>query len=597
VVNGALSGSGPYAIEVEPAGASGTRSYLAVGDAAVKSPVAAVPERASSLAAAENGADWILITHRDLGWENGDPRGWVTNLVALRQAQGLRTAVVEVTDIFDEFGYGLPSPLAIKAFLVHAFESWQPPAPRYVLLVGDATYDYKNLWGLSPAPVTHVPAYLVFTTHYGETACDECYGQLSGEDALAELHVGRLPAATAAQAEQMVAKIIAYESAPNSRSWERRLVMVADNATEEWESIFETINEEAAALLPAGFDTPERFYLTEYENEQLSVNDLTADLLAAIDAGALVVNYAGHGSLGIWASERILDNRGGAYRSDAATLTNAGRYPFVVNMACLTGYFLNPQPESAWQSLAEGLMRPADKGAVAAFMPTGMTEPDGQQLMSNALYAAIFNQDTRTLGPAVAAAKEQLLANGGALYQETANTFMLFGDPATVLKLPLPRRPTGLTALRQADGTVALAWSAALDCDGNPVAGYHLYRRGSTEPGYTRLNAALITALAYTDAGLITAPAGAIYYYALGAVDAEGEQSVKSAAIALTVSAPDAGDPGTGGTAGTAAGSGGGAGCFLSTAGWKLSQDLLAPLGVIALLGWLIGISRRGKKQ
>jgi hypothetical protein len=554
--------------------------------------------RQPRLAAGANGADWIVITHRELGWENGAERNWVTSLVALRRAQGLRTAVVEVEEIFDEFGYGLPTPLAIKAFLAHAYESWQPPAPRYVLLVGDATYDYKNLWGLSPAPANHVPAYLLFTTHYGETACDDCYGQLSGDDALSDLYIGRLPAASAAQAEEMAAKIIAYETAANSRSWERRLLLVADNAVEEWESVFEAINEEAAALLPVGFDTPERFFLTEYENEQLSVSDLTADLLAAIDAGALVVNYAGHGSLGIWAAERIFDNRGGAYRADAAGLANAGRYPFVVNMACLTGYFLNPQPQSAWQSLAEGLMRPADKGAVAAFMPTGMTEPDGQQLMSNALYAAIFTQDTRTLGPAVAAAKEQLLANGGPLYRETADTFMLFGDPATTLKLPLPRRPTGLTALRQPDGTVLLGWSTALDCDGNPVAGYHLYRRLSTEQNYTRLNAAPITALAFTDAGLINAPAGAVYYYSLGAVDAENEESVKSAAATLTVTAPDAGDPGTGpdpGNPGTGGSAGGG--CFVSTAGWKLSQDLLAPLGVIALLACLIRIGRRGKRR
>jgi hypothetical protein len=596
VVNGAFSGAGPYTLELEPAGAGGTRSYLAVGAAAVKSPVAAAGERASDLASSANGADWILITHRELGWDSGQPRGWVNDLVSLRQGQGLRTAVVDVADIFDEFGYGFASPQAIKAFLAHAFESWQPPAPRYVLLVGDATYDYKNHWGLSPAPANHVPAYLIFTTHYGETACDECYGQVSGEDALADLHIGRLPAATAAQAEEMVAKIIAYESAPNSRSWERRLVLVADNAAEEWESVFEAINEEAAALLPAGFDSPERFYLTEYENEQLAVGDLTADLLAAIDAGALIVNYAGHGSLGIWASERILDNRGGAYRSDAAGLANAGKYPFVVNMACLTGYFLNPQPESAWQSLAEGLMRPADKGAVAALMPTGMTEPDGQQLMSSALYAAIFGQDMRTLGPAVAAAKEQLLANGGSLYEETANTFMLFGDPATTLKLPLPRRPIGLTAQRQADGTVLLTWAAALDCDGNPVTGYNLYRRRSTEPGYTRLNTALITALSFIDAGLITAPAGELYYYALGAVDDLSEESVKSAAAALTVTAPDAGDTGDGGTAGAGAGSGGG-GCFISTAGSEFWSDLLRPLAAMALIACLIWISRRSRRQ
>ena len=38
VLNGTYSGSGPYTLEVEPAGATGTKSYLAVASAALKTP-------------------------------------------------------------------------------------------------------------------------------------------------------------------------------------------------------------------------------------------------------------------------------------------------------------------------------------------------------------------------------------------------------------------------------------------------------------------------------------------------------------------------------------------------------------------------------
>ena len=140
-------------------------------------------------------------------------------------------------------------------------------------------------------------------------------------------------------------------------------MLSADNQAESWEAVFETMNEDAAALLPAGMATPERFYLQEYENESLAVTDLTAELLSAVEAGALVVNYAGHGSVNLWATERVLDNRGGAYRSDVSTLTNSGMYPFVVNMSCLTGYFIYPQTGAyaadSWRSLAEGWLWPA----------------------------------------------------------------------------------------------------------------------------------------------------------------------------------------------------------------------------------------------
>ncbi len=193
VVNGSLSGTGPYRLEVEPAGAAGERSYLSVASGGLKSPVAVEKDTASYLSDAANAADWILITHREIGWQaDGSEQGWVGELISLRRAQGLRTQVVDVADIFDEFGYGLPSPQAIKAFISHAYHHWQPPAPQYVLLVGDTTYDYKDNRALGT--VNYVPGYLIYTPHLGETITDEWLVQVSGADRLADLYIGRLPA-------------------------------------------------------------------------------------------------------------------------------------------------------------------------------------------------------------------------------------------------------------------------------------------------------------------------------------------------------------------------------------------------------------------
>ena len=52
--------------------------------------------------------------------------------------------VVDIDDIYDEFSDGLFNPFAIRRFLRYAYNSWQQPAPTYVVLVGDAHYDYKN---------------------------------------------------------------------------------------------------------------------------------------------------------------------------------------------------------------------------------------------------------------------------------------------------------------------------------------------------------------------------------------------------------------------------------------------------------------------
>jgi hypothetical protein len=154
---------------------------------------------------------------------------------------------------------------------------------------------------------------------------------------------------------------------------------------------------------------------------------------------------------------------------------------------------------------------------------------------------------------------------------------MFFGDPATALKVPLPRRPQQLTAVRQADGRVELGWGAALDSDGAAVAGYHLYRRLSSESGYTRVSAAPLAGLTYMDTGIAEAPTGAVYYYALAAVDSAGDESVKSAPASFTVPAATE-------STSNAAGGGGGGGCFISAAGRDVKTRPFETFGLLVLL-------------
>ena len=83
-------------------------------------------------------------------------------------------------------------------------------------------------------------------------------------------------------------------------------------------------------------------------------------------------------------------------------------------------------------------------------------------------------------------------------------TFLLFGDPAMGLKVPLPRRPTGLEAAFSEVGVVALIWDEALDAEGGPVAGYHVYRADSAAGPYTRLTTVAVADAGYEDAAADT---------------------------------------------------------------------------------------------
>jgi len=532
----------PYTLDCEPQTGSGESTYYALAAGMVKTPVGISEDVASTLSATANGADYILITHRDLGWDpGGAPYSWLTDLTSLRENQGLRVTVVDVEDIYDEFAYGIVTPQAIKDFLSYAYTTWTAPAPQYVLLVGDSNFDCKD--NLGEGNINFVPAYLTFTEYRGEAPTDEWFVRVSGDDAIPDMYIGRLPAASADEASVMVTKIVAYETTANTKTWEKNTLLVADNQTEgnDYEADFELMSEDVAALIPTGMSEPFKGYLGDY----VATGPLTTDIKEEINQGTLIVNFSGHGSTQIWADEHIFDS------DDVPDLTNAEELAFVINMTCLTGYFIYPElGDLNTPSLMEGLLRLEGKGAVAAFMPTGMTTTDGQRILDSALFEAIFTNDIRTLGPAIHEAKQTLLANG-AQYEEVSETFLLFGDPAMTLKVPIPRRPTGVSIETTAQGIV-ITWNAATDCNGNPVAGYNVYR--STTPGenFVKVNAVLITGTEYTDT---TAENGITYYYVVRAVDDDGDESVQTLQLsALAGIGTGSGAPSTG------------SGCFISTA-------------------------------
>jgi hypothetical protein len=559
-------GQGRFSIEFEPASPGDT--YLVAATAAINAPGSLVADTASSLFDTENGADYILITHRDIGWDgNGDPLAWLTDLVAHREAQGLRVEVVDIEDIYDEFSYGIKGPQSLKDFLSYAYSNWTLPAARYVLLVGDSTYDPKDHW-MEGDTSAYLPTYLIFTEHKGETVTDEWFVTISGEDAIADMYIGRLPAADAADAATMVAKIITYKTTPNTKfsdpdAWEKNILLVADNqrvgAEYLYEADFAAMNEAAAALLPAPMN-PYAGYLGIHYGSAAFLTDFITTTLNT--DGALMVNYSGHGATQVWAEEHILDN------GDLAGLTNTAELPFFVSMSCESGFFAYPQ---VWfyPSLGEVLLR-SSAGAVAALMPTGMTTTPGQRILNSALFEHIFSEDIRTLGPAIAAAKQTLLANGSIEYEQISQTFLLFGDPATVLKVPLPYRPRGLTVRRQAQGKRRISWQAATDSDGNPVAGYNIYRAATAAGPFSRINTALVTGTVYvdTDSGVgveAAAALGGSGYYVVTAVDTGGTESVQSLAV----------KPASIASAGSSL-----AGCFIGAAGQPAAQPFL-PIWVL----------------
>jgi hypothetical protein len=402
LINFIRYGSETFTVLFRIHGQSGKRNLLALSKQKCLSPVSIQKDEASNLHSASNAADYIIITNNNFVRE-------AQTLASHRQTQGLRTFVARIEDIYDEFSYGNQDAQAIRKFVKRAFQSWQSPAPKYILLLGDGTYDYKNYLGLGNR--NFMPAYLA-ETPYMETASDNYYVCVSGDDNLPDLFIGRLPASTREEAQIMVNKIIDYENSTGGESWLKKALFVTDND----EPLFSAIADELSNEMSADY-TSEKVYLS-----QLGIDQTREKTIGNLNSGTLIAVYVGHGSVDIWAGEPILSS------SDVDSLSNCGKLPFVLSLTCLNGYFVYPYRET----IAEEFLRCSGGGAIAYWGPTGLSTPDRQKLLGMNLFDSIFKSGRRCLGEITTEAK--LLLAGDSEFSNIVDTWTLFGDPATRLK-------------------------------------------------------------------------------------------------------------------------------------------------------------------
>jgi hypothetical protein len=216
---------------------------------------------------------------------------------------------------------------------------------------------------------------------------------------------------TAEEAASVVYKITSYENA-TAGTWAQQAVMIADKTEEEDTFNFQGASAEVTLLLPATV-TSQEIFRSQSDDETMHTR-----IVDSINAGKLLVNYVGHGSVAFW--------RGGVFDSDdAATLTNGARLPFFVAMTCLNGYFHDPFPTD---SLAESLLRAEGGGAIAVWTSSGLTRPEGQSLMNKMLVTLLFDGMSRTLGETIMKAKTATKD------MDVRRTWILFGDPTIKLK-------------------------------------------------------------------------------------------------------------------------------------------------------------------
>jgi hypothetical protein len=431
---------------------SAPRRYFVAAQSQRVAPAAVWSPDELDLRSPYNGADYLAITYNPPGSSSwSDALG---PLVARRTAQGLRSQIIDVQWIYDQFGDGRVDPAAIRAFLAYAYANWLAPAPSYVLLVGDGTYDphdYEGNTEVGSVP-NYIPPFLAYVDPWlGETAADNRYVTLAGADDLPDIHLGRFPAASLDDVTTMVSKTIAFEQTDPQAAWTRRMLLVADDPDSAGD--FHQISDDLLSILPSTVVTTTLYYSSGDD-----VLAFRANLSASINAGALFVNYIGHAGIDVWAEPALYT------QSMISALSNGAMLPIMLPMTCYAGYYHT----TFGSALAEVELRHAGGGAVASWSPTGLGIATGHDYLNRAFLNAVYNNGTRRLGPATLKGKAALAAQG-LLAPDLLDTYLIFGDPA--LQIPLPFTP--ITAVADSVQIGQNTLGTPIDPRSNDIDPYH----------------------------------------------------------------------------------------------------------------------------
>lgn len=361
--------------------------------------------------------------------------------------RGYKTMVVTPQEIYNEFSSGSQDISAIRDFVKMLYDRASNPNDmvNYLLLFGDASYDYKNRVANN---TNFVPTYetLESVNKILSYPTDDFFGFLDDEENLndfsssqistLDIGIGRITAPSVIIAKDIVNKIINYDSPNSFGPWKNNMTFCADDGDGDGT---EHMND-AESVVAITVDS-----LPIYNNNKIYVDafveqftpsgarcpDGNTAVREQLYNGTFLLNYNGHGGPHSWCEERIFT------QNDINALKNYNKLPLFITATCDFAPYDNPADYSG----GEILLSKPDGGAIALMSTTQLVFADQNRIMNqNYMYEGFSFQENGkfpTLGDSYRLSKNLRYVSG--ISESTAanfRKFTLLGDPALPLSFP-----------------------------------------------------------------------------------------------------------------------------------------------------------------
>lgn len=388
--------------------------------------------------------DYVIVTHPLF-------MAQAQELAQLHADQdALTSVIVTPQQIYNEFSSGAQDVTAIRDFVKMLYDraATSEEQPKYLLLLGDGSYDNKHRL---PNNTNFVPTFqnydgLGLTTSY---VSDEFFGLLDdsgqwdsqSDVGFCDIGIGRFPVQNTSEAQEIVDKIRFYTTKQqpvinavscsnnqcgNGGEWRNTITFIGDD--EDSNTHMDQANQ-MATLVDTTYDNYniDKIYLDAYQQIQTPGGERYPDVNEAInrrvDRGCLIMNYTGHGGEVGLAHERIVEVQ------QINSWENMCNMPLFVTATCEFARYDDPSRTSA----GEYVILNGNGGGIGLLTTTRLVYSTPNFVLNRNFYRTVFeplNGEMPAIGDVYRITK---VMSGNSV---NSRNFTLLGDPAMKLGYP-----------------------------------------------------------------------------------------------------------------------------------------------------------------